>query len=96
MSFIDPPTAADYAWAAAEDAKKAAARNEARIAKLETSVRRDEHNRAIRAAQRLLRARAKAMPQKELGYNQWGEDPRAVGYRQAAAELEALIEPEET
>ena len=54
-----------------------------------------EHNRAIRQAQRLILHMSERLPQVELGYNQWGQDPRVKGYREAASFLEALLEPED-
>lgn len=54
-----------------------------------------ETNAIVRAAQRLIRQQAKRLPQREQGYNQWGEDPKAKGYREAADLLDALIDPEE-
>ncbi len=56
-----------------------------------------EYNRAIRTAQRLLRAEAmgRSNKQVEVGYNQWVMDPSAAVYQAAARTLEALIEPDE-
>jgi hypothetical protein len=51
------------------------------------------YNLAIRQAQNLLRFRAEQMPDREVAYNQWAEDPRARGYREAADLIEALITP---
>lgn len=57
----------------------------------------NEHNRAIRQAQRLLNMEANILGRRkvEVGYNQWVTDPAAVVYVHAAERLEALLEPED-
>lgn len=54
-----------------------------------------KHNKAIRAAQRLLIAESKRYPPEEIAYKQYSADPRAEAYKGAAALIETLIEPEE-
>lgn len=78
----DEPTTADYAMAAAEKALKQGPKG--------------AHNAALRSAQRLIRQQAKTFRPVEQGYQNYGPDPRARAYNEAADLIEALIEPEES
>lgn len=54
------------------------------------------YNLGVKHAQSVLRLLAKGMPQEvEVGYHQMNPNPKAVAYREAAAAIGDLIEPEQ-
>lgn len=55
----------------------------------------NEHDQAIRQAQRLLRRRARSFPEREVGYKVYSPSPKAYDYLDAAEDLEDLIEGED-